>query len=249
MRINCKIGEPEEVNDFVVLVDVFRSSTSIVTLLDGGCEHIKPFTNPEKAKKLKGDHEREGDIVLVGERHGKTIEGFDFNISPTNLARQDFENKIVFYRSSNLTRVLDSCKGADEVIIGGMVNAESVSDYLENVQPEFLDLIICGISRISKEDRKSTVGLGKKAFLNRITIEDLIGAGAILHFSEPSDLSDLGLIARLAYENKNWKSEIKNGFISSYLSELGYSEDLEYCIRENQTGTVPIYKDGRITVF
>ena len=246
MRINAMIGEPDEVNDLVVLVDVFRSSTSIVTALDRGCDYIRPFKNPEDAKEMKRNQENDEQIILVGEKHGRTIEGFDLNISPTNLIEQDLQEKKIFYRSSNLTRVLHACIEAEEIIIGGLINAGAVADYISKKKVDTLDVVACGISESSKVDRRQKVGLKKGARLNKVTIEDLIGAGKIIHHLESSNLSDLALIARLAYRNSNWKKEIGKGFIAKYLTKLGYGPDLDYCTQENEKNIVPLFRNGKI---
>lgn len=82
--------------------------------------------------------------------------------------------------------------------------------------------------------------------LNELTIEDLVGSGAIINRLETQNMSDLALLARLAYRNEEWRCEVRRGFISEFLDQLDYGEDIDFCLQENEIDIVPVYRGDRI---
>lgn len=229
MRINTLVGEPEEIGDIVVVVDVIRSSTTITTLLDNGCRYVRPFRLTEEARKAKEEAVKWGDTdtLLVGEERGFTPKGFDLNISPACMSEEKVKGKIIFYRSSNLTRILHFCRGAQRIVIGGLINARAVANYLRNLEPEEIGIIACGVN-------------------NKLTLEDLVGAGAIAHHLGGDDLSDMTLASLLVYQNPQWKEKVYEGFVSRYLGQIGFEEDAFPCFRENYSDTVPVLIGDKI---
>ncbi|MCD6421349.1 MAG: 2-phosphosulfolactate phosphatase, partial [Thaumarchaeota archaeon] len=84
MLVDVVFGLPSKNLRRLVVVDVFRSSTSIVIALENGAEEIIPCASIEEARRLK---KLDPDVLLVGEERGITPEGFDLNISPSLLTR------------------------------------------------------------------------------------------------------------------------------------------------------------------
>ena len=68
----------------VIVIDVLRASTTIVTALNNGAREIIPVGSIESAVKVSGN--LFGDVVLRGgERNGKIITGFNLGNSPSVL--------------------------------------------------------------------------------------------------------------------------------------------------------------------
>jgi len=65
----------------LIVVDQFRASTTITTLLDLGCSDVYIEGAVAAAKRLG----RATGSILVGERHAVRPPGFDFDNSPTLL--------------------------------------------------------------------------------------------------------------------------------------------------------------------
>ena len=71
----------------VVVIDVLRASTTIVTALINGAKEIIPVATVESAVKISGN--LFGDVILLGgERNGKMIEGFNLGNSPTEYSAE-----------------------------------------------------------------------------------------------------------------------------------------------------------------
>ncbi|EQD62367.1 2-phosphosulfolactate phosphatase, partial [mine drainage metagenome] len=71
-------GTPEGI---AILVDVFRSTSSIPILLARGAEYIIPTKTVKEARELK---KKIPDALLVGERYGFKIRKFDYGNTPAN---------------------------------------------------------------------------------------------------------------------------------------------------------------------
>jgi len=225
MRVDVVFGLPKELTSVIIVVDVFRSSTTIVTALENGAEEIVPCASIDEARKLK---EKLGNkALLVGERMGFKPEGFDFNISPRFMKPEVISGKKIVYCSTNLMKVVSHCLNAETLLIGALTNSRAVAKYLNAIKPESVALVACGL--IPK---------------NMITVEDVIGAGAIVSKLEYDEASDTALLARLAYESRKWKDFVKEGFVANYLKKIGWGEDIEICLMEDVSNVIPILKDG-----
>jgi 2-phosphosulfolactate phosphatase len=198
----------------VVLVDVFRSSATIVEALDNGAEYILPCTSVVQAKIIRERFEGEGKkILLSGEKMGVTPKGFDLNISPLDMKKSVVQDKIIVYCSTNLTRILNDCKFAKTILVGGLTNARAIAEYLKNSGMANVVLVACGA-------------------LCMITLEDVIGVGAIVERLSNEDLTDSAMLALMVFQNPRWKELVYKGWIAKYLQKIGFGKDVQYCIRE-----------------
>lgn len=219
----------EKISDTVVLIDVLRAGTSIAIAIDNGCKYILPFKSIKKAveeKKRLGSR-----AVLVGEHYGFTPKGFDLNNSPVELKKADLKGKIVCFRSSNLTRVLEKVKrlrSVKRILIGALANAKFLARYIEKVSPEEVHIVICG--NLSRP----------------FNLEDFVGAGAIVSHLKGAELTDMALAALLAYESRDATKRLWEGRTAKHMVEIGFKDDMLPCIKENYIKVVPIYRNGKI---
>lgn len=243
MEVNVRVGEPKEPSGVIVLVDVYKSSTSITTALDNGAKFVLPFGTEEEARKAGKKWKEKEDTILAGENMGVKIKDFDTNISPREMNKETVKNKVVIYKSDNLTRIISNIKDVEEIIIGGLINSRAVGEYLKNKQPEKVEIIACGTY-----NKETICNFLKIPCDNKtdFTMEDIIGAGAITHYLKDENLSDKALISLLSYENPEWKEKISRGCIIRALREAGLEEDIPYCFAENNTRTIPRLEGNKI---
>jgi 2-phosphosulfolactate phosphatase len=228
MHVDVVLGLSEEPAGNLVIVDIFRSSTSIVTALENGAKEIIPCHSLDRARILR---RRLGEgTLLVGERRGMTPRNFDLNISPSLLVRERVEGRRIVYCSTNLIRVVSKrMNGAKHLIIGGLVNASAVAKYLKKLGLDNITIIACGY-------------IPDKL----LSLEDVIGAGAIVSRLGEEDLSDTALLAKLAYENRNWRRLVLQSRTAKYLHNIGWGVDLELCLREDVSNIVPVLSGSAI---
>jgi 2-phosphosulfolactate phosphatase len=222
MRVDMALGPPEEPAEDLVVVDIFRSSTSIVTALENGAKEIIPCHSLGRARILRRRLGEEA--LLVGEKRGMTPKNFDLNISPSLLVRERVEGRRIVYCSTNLIRVVSRhMNDAKHLIIGGLVNASAVAKYLKKLGLDSITIIACGY-------------IPDKL----VSLEDVIGAGAIVSRLGEEDLSDTALLAKLAYENRDWRRLVLQSRTAKYLHNIGWGMDLELCLREDVSNIVPV---------
>jgi 2-phosphosulfolactate phosphatase len=146
------IPTPVPSGEFAV-VDVIISSTSIVRLLEGGAEYVRPFGDPESALQFKEETE---DALLVGEDGGEAIDGFDLSPLPSIIADADVAGRPVGIRTSNGTRAVERIGHTEGLLVGSTVNAAAVADVLRERGRESL---IVAAGRQGERAPEDTVGV------------------------------------------------------------------------------------------
>lgn len=80
IKILHMVEGAKEATGITVIIDVFRAFTVEVYLMNNGADKIIPVGDMQIAYDYKKDNP---DTILVGERHGKILEGFDYGNSPS----------------------------------------------------------------------------------------------------------------------------------------------------------------------
>lgn len=126
-----------------VLIDVFRAFTTVAYVMNNHAERIIPVSELEKAFNLKKENP---DYILMGERKGIKVEGFDYGNSPYEIKNIDFTGKTVIMTTSAGTQGIINAKNADEIILGNFVNIQSIIEYIKKVNPVVVTLVALGTS-------------------------------------------------------------------------------------------------------
>jgi len=110
-------------------------------LYDKGVKGIRPIGSVEDAFAL---HKELPDSVLIGERHGKKCEGFDFGNSPSTVLPELVKGKNILHTTSAGTQGIVNATKATEIITGSLVNAKAVAEYIKKKNPETVSLVCMG---------------------------------------------------------------------------------------------------------
>lgn len=217
----------------VVMTDVLRASTTMVTALTYGAATIWPHALIESARLAS--RETPGSL-LCGERSGKKIDGFDCGNSPLEFAPEFVSGKTMIHCTTNGTAALERCRGVARILIGAFVNLKAVVDQLESA------------------DRAVVVCAGTDG---QITGEDVLFAGAV-GYQLLQRCSDLQLSDPAKIAVAHWTSEVertqRHGELSQILSQcrggrplakLGYEKDIRFCSQLNQFSQVPELDQNR----
>ena len=231
---------PEEIKNIklagklVVIIDVLRASSTIVTALANGCRGFIPILSPDRAKKKADQFEKER-VLLVGEREGIKIEGFDLGNSPREYKREAVKDKTIIFSTTNGVKTLEMVKGAHRIIIGSFLNLQAVCNYCTNYRGDIL--IICA---------------GKEG---RFSLEDAACAGMLIDslrdvFSGTCQEVDVNLTAQLLYVKfgNNILEILRKSQHGRYLENIGLGEDLKFCSQLDLFHIVPIFIDGIISI-
>ncbi|MFR2534808.1 MAG: 2-phosphosulfolactate phosphatase [Clostridia bacterium] len=135
----------KQAKGLAVIIDVFRAFTVECYLMENGAEKIIPIGDKELAYQLKRENET---YILIGERQGIILPGFDYGNSPSQIENIDFTNKVVIHTTSTGTQGIDNAINAEEVITGSLVNAKAIVKYIRKKNFQTISLVSMG----AKED-------------------------------------------------------------------------------------------------
>ncbi len=216
----------------VVIIDVFRATSTIATALYNGATRVIPVAGVEECKKIGGGI---SGAITAGERDGKVIEGLQYGNSPTEYSREFIEGKTLVITTTNGTKLLHMAleNGCAEVITGSFINLSSVCEHLIS--------------------QGKNVILGCSAWKDRFNLEDTLFAGAVVsrikqHFTIHDDAS---LMAEEMYKlhHQDLFQFIRLTTHWHRLSAYGLEKDLEYCVTEDIANVLPVYKNGELVLL
>lgn len=137
---NCKIlhllSGAKEARGLTVIIDVFRAFSLECYLYDLGAALVRPVGSIEEARTL---HEKIPGSLLIGERSGIKVEGFDFGNSPSQVAaeKEKISGKVIIHTTSAGTQGIVNATGASEILTGSLVNAKAVAEYIRDRSSKF----------------------------------------------------------------------------------------------------------------
>jgi 2-phosphosulfolactate phosphatase len=111
-----------------VVIDLLRASTTIATALAAGAQCVIPCLDVEEARRVAVSIGPSA--LLGGERGGLRIDGFDLGNSPAEYTRESVGGRTIVFTTTNGTRALAACAGAERVLVGALVNLSAVCRVL-----------------------------------------------------------------------------------------------------------------------
>ena len=157
MRIDVLLGDalptPAEVaGKVVVVIDVLRAATTVVTALAHGARAVIPFDSADEPVLLAKQYERD-EIRLAGERKMQRIGGFDLGNSPAEYTQAAVQGRTILYSTTNGTVALVATAGAKLCFFAAFVNCSETIAAVRNATRADGDvLIVC-----SGHERRSTL--------------------------------------------------------------------------------------------
>lgn len=206
----------------VVIVDIFRASTTICAALNNGAKSIIPVASIEEAKEYKSKG------FLVGaERDVKRCDFADFGNSPFDYTQALVQNKDIIFTTTNGTQAIKEAQECDCLIIGSFSNLDAVSKFC--IEREKNVIVLCA------------------GWNNKFNIEDSLFGGALAEalvehggYSPASDASKVALsmweeaksnIPLYVSRSEHWKRlEVNN-----------LADSINYCLSIDTLNIIPIY--------
>lgn len=217
----------------VVVIDVLRASTSIITALHNGAKEIIPVATVEAAVKISGN--LFGDVTLLGgERNGKVIEGFHLGNSPFEYTEERVRGKSIVFSSTNGAKALAKSRYAKEMAVCGFVNMGVATEFLLS-NPRDLVILCAGNNGMFSIEDSVCAGM----LVDRITDGKGESSGAIL--------LDGARAARLLYKgfNRSLLKMLKTSDHGMFLQEIGFGDDLPVCAGIDTIPELPLL-DGNV---
>ena len=124
-----------------VVIDVFRAFSLECRLYGMGAREIRPVGAVEDALAWR---ERDPGCVLIGERHGRKLDGFDFGNSPSTVDPDAVRGRRIIHTTSAGTQGVTNAVHADGILAGSFVNARATAEYIRRLAPEKVSLVCMG---------------------------------------------------------------------------------------------------------
>ena len=137
--MNIKIVKnANQATGLAVVIDVFRAFTVEPYLINNGVKKIIPVGDMQIAYDYK---DKDSNILLIGERNGIILPGFDYGNSPSQIENVDFSGKVVIHTTSCGTQGIAKSVNAEQIITGSLVNAKAIVRYIINNKIEDISLL------------------------------------------------------------------------------------------------------------
>jgi len=144
-----------ENSDAVVVVsDILRASSAIVSAFMNGVERIIPVGTLEEAKSYK-----DRGFMVAAERDGIVRDFADFGNSPYNFTPERVKGKEIVYSTTNGTNAINLASSGSQVLIGAYLNITALAEHIKETGKDLL--ILCA------------------GWKNKFNLEDTLFAGAL----------------------------------------------------------------------
>lgn len=216
-------------NSVVVIIDVFRATSTIAAALHNGARCVIPVDSVPKAieisKNIGG--------IAAGERDGMIAEGLQHGNSPLEYTRDFIKDQTLVLTTTNGTRLLQMAldRNADTIISGSFPNLGAVCDFLVR--------------------EKKNVVLGCAGWKDRFNLEDTLFAGAVIHHigKHFTIHCDSSLMAETIYAKHKNKLTDFAPMLTHYhrlVERFGLIEDIKFCLTPDVADVLPLYNDGKL---
>lgn len=216
-------------NSVVVIIDVFRATSTIASALYNGAKCVIPVDSVPKAIEIS----RSIDGIAAGERDGKIADGLEHGNSPLEYSREFVEGRTLVLTTTNGTRLLHMAleRGAETIISGSFPNLSAVVDYLGS--------------------KGKNVVLGCAGWKDRFNLEDTLFAGAVIHrlkkhFTIHCDSSLMAEQMYTKHKNNLIDFAPKLTHYHRLVERFGLIDDIRYCLTPDLANVLPEYKEGRL---
>ena len=216
-------------NAVVVIIDVFRATSTIAAALHNGAKCVIPVDEVAKAIEIS----KQIDGIAAGERDGKLAEGLQHGNSPLEYSKDFIKDKTLVLTTTNGTKLLQMAldNKASTIITGSFPNLSAVCTFLVN-------------------ENKNVV-LGCAGWKDRFNLEDTLFAGAVIakikeNFTIHCDSS---LTAELLYNQHKDNLIDFASTLTHYhrlVERFGLIEDIKFCLTPDGANVLPLYENGKL---
>ena len=214
--------------DTAVVIDVLRATTTIAWALQNGADAVETFSDLEELKE-RSNRWPQTSRLLVGERGGKRLNGFDLGNSPVDVTPELVGGKRVFMSTTNGTRSLNVVRNVARLYTLSLPNRRAVAERLILDRPTKLFIVGSG-------------------WEGSYSLEDSLAAGSLASFllentSNSVTVVNDELTSALALWNQ-WQDDLEGCLrIASHGKRLegigNHDADFKCCAALDQLSIVP----------
>ncbi|WP_462266588.1 2-phosphosulfolactate phosphatase [Mucilaginibacter sp.] len=214
----------------VVIIDIFRATSSICYGIDNGAAAIIPVSQVEECAAYR---EKGADYLLAAERNGEVVTGFDFGNSPFAYTAEKVAGKTVVLTTTNGTHALHLSRSAKRVVIGSFLNLTALCNWLKTQQGNIL--LVCA------------------GWKNNFNLEDTLFAGAVVEQLKAGSvkLDDPAIAANDLYQSgkDDLSGYLKKTSHGERLKKLGIEEDVAFCLNVDISTAIPVLEGEKLVAL
>jgi 2-phosphosulfolactate phosphatase len=205
----------------VVVVDVYRATTTITAAFESGARRIRPVATIEEAQSYKAEG------FLVGaERNVRRCDFADFGNSPFDYTPEKVNGKELVFTTTNGTKAIRYAENAYCILIGAFINLQAVADYCVREKRDVV--VLCS------------------GWEDKINMEDTLFGGALADILQAHGYQPAGDAAKMALSLWQKARTDLRGMIeqSEHIKRLkanNLEKDAAYCLLLNQSKLVPVF--------
>ncbi|MEX2534453.1 MAG: 2-phosphosulfolactate phosphatase [Trueperaceae bacterium] len=217
--------------DVAIVIDVLRMTTTAGVLFARGLSELSVLADIAEAHTAAAP----SGALLLGEREGVKLPGFDGGNSPLEYMEMDLTGRSAVLCTSNGSKAVVTAAGARQLLLGSIVNAGVVAERAVELAEESVTLICAG-----------TAG--------QVSMDDALGAYAIakeiVRIDTATNASD-GTRIVLAYgaQITDMRVALHEASHAALLRKIGFGADVDFAAHLNYLDIVPIRTSGRDHVF
>ena len=212
-------------NTIVVVTDIFRATSCMVTAFAHGVGCIVPVATVEECRAFQ-----ERGYITAAERNARKVEGFELDNSPFSYMEPWIEGANIAMTTTNGTLSITNSRGAVKVLVGAFLNLEAVTRYLRTQSYDVL--VLCA------------------GWKGRVNLEDTLFAGALVErlHDEYAIEEDSALMAQRLYQqgHANLPAFLANSSHVQRLQRLGIQDDIRYCLQHDLHDVVPVLRGNAL---
>lgn len=205
----------------VVVTDILRASSAIVTAFMNGVERIIPVGTLEEAKAFK-----DKGFMVAAERDGIVRDFADFGNSPYNFTPGRVRGKKIVYSTTNGTNAIQLASSGSQVLIGAYLNIAALADHIRKERKDLL--VLCA------------------GWKNKYNLEDTLFAGALAELVLEDEAFDticdatLGAIDLYIKAKEDMMGYIEKVAQRHRLKRNNLDDVIAYCHETDLTELIPV---------
>ncbi len=211
----------------VVVVDIFRATSCMVTAFGNGAERILPVEDLELCRSKKSEG-----YLIAAERNGESPDGFDLGNSPFSFQEERIKGAKICVTTTNGTVAIRRSSTSPLLMVGAFLNISKVVERLKNWEGDAL--VVCA------------------GWKGRPNLEDSLFAGALIEGleGEYTYADDASLMAMSLYKQAKLDllNFVKNSSHVQRLKRLGIEKDIEFCLERDMYDVLPILNRDFLTI-
>lgn len=212
-------------NTIVVVADVFRATSCMVTAFAYGVNSITPVATIDECRLLQ-----ERGYLAAAERNARRVEGFELDNSPFTYMDERIRGADVGMTTTNGTLAITKSRSAVKVLVGSFLNLEAITRYLKTERYDVM--VLCA------------------GWKGRPNLEDTLFAGALVERLKDNYAiaEDSALMAWRLYcqGQDNLPSYLSTSSHVRRLQRLGIQKDINYCLQHDLYDVIPVLRGSAL---